>query len=337
MATKKRKYPRQMVLDLSAKWGKDNRTIIRWLNNSNPMISHNESQLIIMKYKKELAFEIDGLVFEVNPYNVRNVLDAGNTTKYPKFAVAYKQDAKASSLVEGMKTKVTEITVSVNKGGLIFPTLNFEPVVIDNSNVAKASGKNFKHIIANRIGVGTELSVVKAGGIIPEAYVTKTPYDVVEASKRCLCGAKAVMSGPNLYCTKPTKCKYALKALLEHTIKKLKLTGLGAKNIQKLFDKDYLTLLDLLSAKEKKLLKIEGFGESIITTIKRGIPEKLKALSEAALMDCSGVFIRVGLSLAEKTLADIISGKCTEGERYDLYVEKKKDFKKWKKELKNYL
>ena len=164
-----------------------------------------------------------------------------------------------------------------------------------------------------------------------------TPEFKAEKVKKCLCGAKAEMAGPNLYCTKPNKCNYTKKYNLENCLDRLKLTGLGTKNIQKLFDAEYFDLFDLLNAKEKHLLKIEGFGESIVTTIKRGIPEKLKTLSDAALMDCSGVFSRVGLSLAEKTLKDILNGKTTKGERFELYQDKIKDFKTWKKELKTYL
>jgi DNA ligase (NAD+) len=292
--------------------------------------------------KEKLPYVTDGLVIEVNSYAIRKVLNQGNTGKYPKFAVAYKQSADEAVKTEGVKTKVTEITRTVNKAGLNFPTINYKPIVIGNSNFTKASGVHYAHICNNGFEKGSKISVVKAGGVIPKAYLLDKPKKI-KPPKKCLCGAKAiqVQGGKpeiwNLYCSKPHKCKFAKQDNLASTLKSLKLTGLGKVNIQKLFDAGFTDIFELLEAKEKKLLKIEGFGESIITTIKTGIPQKLKEMDEAKLMDCSGVFIKPGLSLAEKTLEEVVSGKTNKGERYDLYLEKEKDFKQWKKKLKTYL
>lgn len=292
--------------------------------------------------KEKLPYITDGLVFEINNYAVRNEINKGNTSKYPKFAVAYKQSADDAVKTEGVETKVTEITRTVNKAGLNSPTINYKPIKIGNSNFTKANGVHYAHICTNGFEKGTKIAVVKAGGVIPKAYLLDKPKKI-KPPKECLCGAKAVIvegkepNKWNLYCSKPTKCAYAQQDNLFQTLKGLKLTGLGVVNIQKLFNAGYKDIFELLDAKEKKLLKIEGFGESIITTIKIGVPQKLKELSEAKLMECSGVFIRPGLSLAEKTLQEIVDGKTTKGERYDLFQEKKKAFKEWKKKLKTYL
>lgn len=308
-------------------------------SNIESLVKHLETGLV---EKEKLPYVTDGLVIEVNSYAVRKVLNKGNTGKYPKFAVAYKQSADEAVKTEGVKTKVTEITRTVNKAGLNSPTINYKPIVIGNSNFTKANGVHYAHICNNGFEKGSKISVVKAGGVIPKAYLLDKPKKI-KPPKKCLCSAKAiVVQGSetdiwNLYCSKPHKCKYAKQDNLFSTLKSLKLTGLGKVNIQKLFDAGFTDIFELLDAKEKKLLKIEGFGESLIATIKTGIPEKLKEMDEAKLMGCSGVFIRAGLSLAEKTLEEIVSGKTNSGERYELYLEKRKAFKAWKKKLKTYL
>lgn len=298
-------------------------------NNLENMLADLDNTL---KYYKTFNYETDGLVLELVKYSDRVQVDLNNTTKYPKYAIAYKEDASDSALESGIETQCTNISVSVNKAGLIFPTINFKPVLIGNSNVSKASGKNFLHIINKKINTGAKLSIVKAGGVIPEAFVLKPSN--LEHDFKCLCGNKALMFGPNLYCSKPLKCIEVKKSQLDFTLKKLKLTGLGNVNIQKLFNANYLSLFDLLNAKEKHLKLIEGFGDSIIKTIRYGIPAKLKNLSEPELMDCSGVFIRVGLTLSEKSLKDILDKKCKlSGERYELYLDKLAKYDDWKNKL----
>lgn len=302
----------------------------------------NKLEEALVNARKEFPFQTDGLVFEINSYLVRKAINENNKTKYPKFAIAYKESAKDAAKRIGISTQVTEVTRTVNNIGLNFPTVWFKPIKIGNSKVQKASGKSYKDICAKGLKKGVELIVVKSGGVIPEIFVANE-IKRISPPEKCLCGAPAKMLSTkgkvpvHLYCTKPHKCEYVKRAVLKATLKSMKLTGLGKKNIDKLFEAGFLDIESLLTAKDKKILKIEGFGDSILATIKKGIPQKLKSMSKAQLMECSGVFVMPGLALAKKTLEEINSGKTTEGLRYELYVKRKSDFKEWYSNIKTYL
>lgn len=283
---------------------------------------------------ESFPYPVDGVVVEVADNYLRNALGMNGSNR-PDYAKAFKYSAADSIAMEGIETTVREIEVTVSKSGAQKPVICFDTVNINGANVSRATGYGFGYLVEKKIGVGSVVSVVKSGGIIPHAALVRKPKDRKEIlPKKCLCGAKLVHTDADSYCSQPQKCKYTQYALLENAIKKLKVVGLGAKNIQSLFDFGFYDLPSLLEAKEKQLRRIPKFGDATITTIKKAIPEKLFTLTEPELMEISGVFTRPGLSLASAVLKGILLGDITEGERYDLYKAKLKEYKKWYKQIK---
>lgn len=283
---------------------------------------------------KAFPYPVDGVVVEVSDNYLRNILGMSGSNR-PEYAKAFKYSAADSVSKEGKETKVRELEVTVSKNGAQKPVIVFDTVNINGANVGRATGYNFAYLVEKKIGVGSVVSVVKSGGIIPHAALVRKPKDKKDIlPKKCLCGAKLVHTSADSYCSKPQKCKYTQYALLENTIKKLKVVGLGAKNIKSLFDFGFYDLPTLLGAKEKQLREIPNFGDATIVTIRKAIPEKLFTLTEPELMEISGVFTRPGLSLANAVLKGILLGDITEGERYDLYKEKLAEYKKWYKQIK---
>lgn len=74
------------------------------------------------------------------------------------------------------KTKVTGIDWNLSRYGIYKPRVLFEPVIIDGTNVSAATGFHGKYIIDNEIGIGSEITITKAGEIIPyiTSVITKT-------------------------------------------------------------------------------------------------------------------------------------------------------------------
>ncbi len=289
------------------------------------------------KFKADLDYPVDGLVIEANDFYFRKKLKYSSDNR-PEYAKAFKFSAEQDAKRVGMTTEIIRFDIKHTKDGAMVPTMVFNPVKIGNANVQRASGANFQNLVKKQIGVGSIVKVVKAGDIVPQAMLHMNPKKEKHIlPKECPCGSKAVHTKAHSYCSKPLKCEFTKRALFEYTLKKTKLTGLGVKTINALFEAKIQTLPELLSVKESKLLKIPGFGQSMVVTLKQELPKKIKAMSEAELMELSGLFSRPGFSIAAKNLSSIVKGDVTEGEAYDLYKSKKKEYKEWKATIKPYL
>ena len=162
---------------------------------------------------------------------------------------------------------------------------------------------------------------MKAGDIIPKAYFAdKKKADISKiVPKTCSCGAKAIpvildivkkTYMPDYYCSKPESCEFVQFELLKSALKSTKLIGLGEKNIRKIYDAGFTNIFLLLEgvqskSKFAKLSSIDGFGESLLNTLKQGLPESINKMDVPQLMEMSGIFIRPGLALAKSSFEDI--------------------------------
>ena len=106
------------------------------------------------------GFDIDGAVVKVDNFEQRELL--GATSKFPKWAVAYKYPP------EEKVTRLLEIEVAVGRTGVLTPTAIFEPVQLAGTTVSRAVLHNQDFISEKGIALGDDIIVRKAGEIIPE-------------------------------------------------------------------------------------------------------------------------------------------------------------------------
>lgn len=302
-------------------------------------------------------YQLDGLVIEVNNNYIRGKM--GSKDGRPKFAIAYKTSADDLENNEGADSEITKIEYNTSKVGALKPMIHYKPVRVMDSTLAKATGNNVSYLIREGLGVGAKVRVVKAGGIIPKVHLIgpKMKADKIVPT-HCECGAPAVSVKkgskmmPDYYCSKPSKCKVIQRELLGASIKQLGIVGLAGKTIDKLFDAGFTSLTSLLSADAKKIAKIPGFGQAMVTAIKVALPTALKKCSTAELMDMSGVYMQPGLSLGTSSLVklekvlgkdmkirqsskDII--KAIGQAKGQLFIDKYPEWVKYKTELSKYL
>lgn len=114
----------------------------------------------IGELRNTLPYDIDGAVVKLNDLNIRNTL--GNTSKVPKWAVAYKYPP------EEKETKVENIVVQVGRTGQITPLAIITPVRVAGSVISKCTLHNFDYIKEKDIRIGDTILVSKAGDVIPE-------------------------------------------------------------------------------------------------------------------------------------------------------------------------
>ncbi|MFO8192272.1 MAG: NAD-dependent DNA ligase LigA [Bacillota bacterium] len=116
--------------------------------------------LLWWEKRKELPYEIDGIVVKVNELELQQSL--GNTARSPRWAIAYKYPPEEKA------TTVIDIQVKVGRTGAITPVAILEPINLSGTTVQRASMHNEDLIVAKDIRIGDTVMVRKAGEIIPE-------------------------------------------------------------------------------------------------------------------------------------------------------------------------
>lgn len=135
-------------------------------------------------------FETDGAVVKVDAYRHQDML--GSTSKFPKWAVAYKFPA------ERAVTVVREIVVQVGRTGALTPVAIMDPVELAGTTVSRASLHNADQIRELDVRVGDRVFIQKAGEIIPQVVGVESrsrpegtePYRMPETCPEC--GTKVV-------------------------------------------------------------------------------------------------------------------------------------------------
>jgi DNA ligase (NAD+) len=110
--------------------------------------------------KSKEDYGIDGVVIKINSVAIQKAL--GYTGKSPRWGVAYKFPAeKATTIIEDIK-------VQVGRTGALTPVAYLRPVLVDGSNVSRATLHNEDEIKRLDIKIGDTVVIRKAGDVIPE-------------------------------------------------------------------------------------------------------------------------------------------------------------------------
>lgn len=105
-------------------------------------------------------FPTDGKVFRLR--SNKDFVALGWTNKFPRGAVAVKEDA------EGETTTLRRVTWDVGASGKVTPVGHFDPVVIDDATISKATLNNQEYIRGLDLELNCQIRVIRAGGIIPK-------------------------------------------------------------------------------------------------------------------------------------------------------------------------
>jgi DNA ligase (NAD+) len=107
-----------------------------------------------------LEHEIDGAVIKVDRVADQNEL--GATSKFPRWAIAYKFPAEEQS------TKLNDIQVSVGRTGAVTPFAILEPVRVGGVTISMATLHNADEVVRKGVLIGDTVIVRRAGEVIPE-------------------------------------------------------------------------------------------------------------------------------------------------------------------------
>lgn len=107
-----------------------------------------------------LEYEIDGVVVKVDDFALQREL--GSTSKFPRWAIAYKYPARQAT------TRVAAIEVYVGRTGKLTPVALLEPVALAGSTVARATLHNEEEVARKDVRVGDAVLIEKGGDVIPK-------------------------------------------------------------------------------------------------------------------------------------------------------------------------
>lgn len=151
------------------------------------------------EYKQNGKYRIDGMVVKFEE-RWRNVL--GINEHDPNWGIAIKFKP------EDCITEVIGFTMEMGKTGEFTPVALLKPVDLDGSTVSKASAYNANFIRSNNLNVGSLVSLVKSGDIIPQIINVISdvgePYNI-ETEERCpYCGSPLkVVDNTHIFCSNP--------------------------------------------------------------------------------------------------------------------------------------
>ena len=249
------------VFDCYVSWGLPINPLTEQANDINECISYFKK---IESLRGQLPYEIDGVVFKVNSFDMQQSL--GQVSRAPRWAIARKFPAEVGS------TKVKSISFQVGRVGSITPVAEFEPLNIGGVVVSHASIHNFDEIERLDVREGDTVQIKRAGDVIPQIIkvdLSKRKKDLqkVKPPTACpSCNSKLIKleNEAILRCNAGTNCPAQKTESIRHYVSRnaLNIDGLGERIIELLVQNNLVSSLpDLYLLKKKDLLELEGFAE----------------------------------------------------------------------------
>lgn len=254
--------------------------------------------------REELDYETDGMVIKVNNIELWDIL--GNTTKSPRWAIAFKFPAKQ------VTTKILGVTWQVGRTGKVTPVAELEEVELSGSKVKRASLHNYQEIERKDIRVGDSVFIEKAAEIIPQ--VVKSVKELRDGSEiiiteptNCpICNTvlereegQVDIKCPNMAC--PGKVEGELIYFVSRDA--MNIAGFGSKLVENMlrlgFIKNIVDIYELKNHREE-LEKLDKMG-------KKSVDNLLNAIETSKTREYSKVLCALGIPFVGKTSAKLLA------------------------------
>ena len=256
------------------------------------------------KERKNLSYDIDGVVLKINDYHQREEL--GFTAKSPRWAIAFKFKTEAAC------TQLLSIAYQVGRTGSITPVANLQPVLLLGTTVKRASLHNANEIERLDLRVGDYVYVEKGGEIIPKItgvnlekrneetppliYITHCPECQTELVRK--------EGEANHYCPNEVSCPPQVVGRIQHFIhrKAMDINGMGDETVQLLYESGLVhNIADLFDLKYETVLQLDRMAEKSAQNLVDGIKAAVNIPYQRVLF---GLGIRyVGETVAKKLAA----------------------------------
>ncbi len=196
--------------------------------------------------RKNLPFDIDGVVYKVNSFAQQNEL--GFVSRAPRWAIAHKYPAEEATTV------VEDITVQVGRTGAITPVARLKSVFVGGVNVTNATLHNEDEMRRKDIRIGDTVIVRRAGDVIPEVVsvdlaqrpISTSLFSMPISCPECGSHIERLADEAVARCTGGLFCPAQRKQAITHFASRraLDIEGLGEKLADQLVEANLVHHLD---------------------------------------------------------------------------------------------
>ena len=262
-------------------WGFKTNPLNRLISGvENLVINYNE----IEKNRADLDFDIDGIVYKINDFNLQKRL--GYVANAPRWAIAHKFSSNKAM------SKILDIDIQIGRTGALTPVAKIKPVNIGGVLVSNATLHNEDEIYRKDIRVGDTVIVERAGDVIPHILSVdfkKRPKKTLKFifPKNCpSCGSKTIKefnkvtkkidavrrcSSEGYFCDKISIEK------LKHFVSKeaFNIDGFGKKIVEGFWKLKLIKFpQDIFKLDFDKIEKLDGWGRLSVENLKYSINQK---------------------------------------------------------------
>ena len=194
----------------------------------------------IEKKRADLNFDIDGIVYKVNEFDLQKRL--GNVSNAPRWAVAHKFSSNKAV------SQVKDIEIQIGRTGALTPVAKIKPINIGGVQVSNATLHNEDEIIRKDIRIGDIVTVERAGDIIPHILS-------VDFKKRKKDNLKFIFPEKCPSCGSKTIKEFNLTTKKEDAVRRCSSEGYSCEKI---------SIEKLKHFVSKEAFNIDGFGKKIV-------------------------------------------------------------------------
>ena len=251
-----------------------------------------------ISYKDNFRYRIDGMVVKVKGADSRNII--GEVEHHPKWAIAVKFKP------EDCVTEITGFEMSMGKTGNFTPVALLKPVDLDGSIVSKASAYNYDFIKKNSLNVGSLVTLVKSGDIIPQIVNVVSPSDKpYNMPSICpYCGSKLeLLNGKHVHCPNDNCVGKKLYKFI-NSFDSINLYGVGEAFVTDLFykvnDSSQWYFTTPIETVKKEVISKIGDGKIVLNFI-----NKLSEVKTVSIEKVIAFLSFDGISDSGKTVKEI--------------------------------
>ena len=262
-------------------WGFKTNPLNKLISGVDNLIENYQN---VEKRRTDLDFDIDGIVYKINDFNLQKRL--GNVANAPRWAIAHKFSSNKAI------SKILEIDIQIGRTGALTPVAKIKPVNIGGVLVSNATLHNEEEINRKDIRIGDTVTVERAGDVIPHILQVDLKKRPKASSKfifpkNCpFCGSKTVKdfnsstkkidavrrcSSEDYFCEKISIEK------LKHFVSKeaFNIDGFGKKIVENFWKLKLIQYpQDIFNLNYEKIEDLEGWGKLSVENLKYSINEK---------------------------------------------------------------
>lgn len=269
-------FSQKELLETFPKWGLPVNPKIEFGKGVDFLLGYYEKA---EKFRTELEYDIDGVVFKVNSFAHQDEL--GVRSRSPRWAIAGKLKSQQ------VTTKILNIEVSLGRTGAVTPVAKLEPVSVGGVVVSNATLHNQDEIDRKDVRIGDTVLIQRAGDVIPEVVKVilekrqKGSLPFTLPNNCPVCSHEVFRpEGEVVARCQNMECPAQVKGRIDHFVSKgcMDIDGFGTKLVDQLVEKKLMkNVADIYSLSLDQLSELERMAEKSAQNIMDAITASKKS------------------------------------------------------------